>query len=149
MSNDRVKDYLSQFLQRNPQEQQNLMPLILNWEKLLQQIPGFRKKNPGRHCRISEFMNHQVLIDADHPAWLQLLQLHEKEIVSLLNGQFPDLKIAGIRFRLIKDEEDARLRPFQEPEPVKTPLSEAEQVEMESILGELESLLKNRKENRG
>lgn len=144
MNNDRVKDYLSQFLQRNPQEHQDLMPLILNWEKLLQQIPGFRKQNPGRHCRITDFSNQQVLIDADHPAWLQLLQLHEKEILKLLASHFPDLKIGGIRFRLIRDEDEARQRAYVEPAPVKEALNPTEQAEMEKIIQDLESLLKKR-----
>lgn len=144
MSDERIKKYLMNFVQRNPQEQQSLLPLIMNWENLLQQIPGLKKKNPGRHCRIAEFSNSQVLIDADHPGWLQLLQLHEKELLNLLQSKFHELHIQGIHFRLVRDEKDLQSRAIREPEPVKEAISMAEQEQIESLLKELEGLVKKR-----
>jgi hypothetical protein len=50
------------------------------------------------HSRIVEFERHVLLIEADHPGWIQLLQTKQRELLRTFRGRFPD--ITGISFRL-------------------------------------------------
>ncbi|MDR1031244.1 MAG: DUF721 domain-containing protein [Treponema sp.] len=50
------------------------------------------------HSRIVECERHVLLIEADHPGWIQLLQTKQRELLRTFRGRFPD--ITGISFRL-------------------------------------------------
>ncbi|MDR1301013.1 MAG: DUF721 domain-containing protein [Treponema sp.] len=50
------------------------------------------------HSRIVECERHVLLIEADHPGWIQLLQTKQRELLRTFRCRFPD--ITGISFRL-------------------------------------------------
>ncbi|MHB9291834.1 hypothetical protein Holit_00920 [Hollandina sp. SP2] len=50
------------------------------------------------HSRIVELERHVLLIEADHPGWIQLLQTKQRELLRAFQSRFPD--ITGISFRL-------------------------------------------------
>ncbi|MDR1985580.1 MAG: DUF721 domain-containing protein [Treponema sp.] len=50
------------------------------------------------HSRIVELERHVLLVEADHPGWIQLLQTKQRELLRALQSRFPD--ITGISFRL-------------------------------------------------
>jgi hypothetical protein len=52
------------------------------------------------HSRIRELDRNILLVEADHPGWIQILQTKEHKLLADLQGQFPDLGINGISFRL-------------------------------------------------
>ncbi|MDR2808337.1 MAG: DUF721 domain-containing protein [Spirochaetaceae bacterium] len=52
------------------------------------------------HSRIVELDLSILLIEADHPAWIQLLQAKQHQVLKSFQDTFPELSITGIAFRL-------------------------------------------------
>jgi predicted nucleic acid-binding Zn ribbon protein len=52
------------------------------------------------HSRIVDLDRYVVLIEADHPAWIQLLQTKQQGLLESFQELFPVLTITGIAFRL-------------------------------------------------
>jgi hypothetical protein len=55
------------------------------------------------HSRIRELDRNILLVEADHPGWIQILQTREHKLLEELRSQFPDLAINGISFRLSRE----------------------------------------------
>ena len=57
---------------------ENSNSLISLWEKVLLRIRSGTNPNEGRnlatHSRVVDFKNGILLVEADHPGWIQLLQ---------------------------------------------------------------------------
>ena len=56
------------------------------------------------HSRIADVVNHFVVVTADHPGWIQLLQFRQIALLESLQREFPALDIRGIQFRLSGSE---------------------------------------------
>jgi hypothetical protein len=52
------------------------------------------------HSRIAELEKSVLLVEADHPGWIQLLQTKQKELLNVIRRRFPELALTGISFRL-------------------------------------------------
>jgi hypothetical protein len=52
------------------------------------------------HSRVVDLDKGILLVEADHPGWIQLLQLRQTQALNALTKRFPDLPIRGIAFRL-------------------------------------------------
>lgn len=52
------------------------------------------------HSKPVDVRNGIVLVEAEHPGWIQLLQLKQESLLAQLKRAFPDLGIRGIAFRL-------------------------------------------------
>jgi len=55
------------------------------------------------HSRPVDVRNGIVIVEADHPGWVQLLQLDQKRILDAIKRSFPELNITGIAFKTAKD----------------------------------------------
>jgi hypothetical protein len=55
------------------------------------------------HSRPVDVRNGIVIVEADHPGWVQLLQLNQKRILDAIKHSFPELEITGIAFKTAKD----------------------------------------------
>jgi predicted nucleic acid-binding Zn ribbon protein len=55
------------------------------------------------HSRIRELEHSVLLVEADHPGWIQILQTKEKDLLDTLRRRFPDRNITGISFRLSRE----------------------------------------------
>ena len=55
------------------------------------------------HCRIRDLEHGVLVIEADHPGWVQILQTKQKHLLVLVQQKFPELKIQGISFRLSRE----------------------------------------------
>jgi hypothetical protein len=55
------------------------------------------------HSRIRELERSVLLVEADHPGWIQILQTREKDLLDALRRRFPDQHITGISFRLSRE----------------------------------------------
>jgi hypothetical protein len=55
------------------------------------------------HSRIRELERCVLLIEADHPGWIQLLQTKQHRLLSDAQRRFPDLRITGISFMLSRE----------------------------------------------
>ena len=54
------------------------------------------------HSRIAELENSVLLVEADHPGWIQLLQTKQRELLNAARRRFPEITLTGISFRLMK-----------------------------------------------
>jgi hypothetical protein len=55
------------------------------------------------HSRISELEHGILLIETDHPGWMQILQTKQSQLLSTVQRRYPELEIRGIAFRLSRD----------------------------------------------
>ena len=63
------------------------------------------------HSRIRELERGVLLVEADHPGWIQILQTKQAELLSVVQRRYPGQGIRGIAFRLSRE-------PFSPPVPV-------------------------------
>ncbi len=56
------------------------------------------------HSRPVDVKNGIVVVEAEHPGWIQLLQMQQDRILSSIAAAFPELGIKGIAFRLAGDQ---------------------------------------------
>jgi hypothetical protein len=74
-------------------------------------------ENIAAHSRIVELERSVLLVEADHPGWVQILQTKQKVLLQGVIRRFPDLTITGISFRLGRD-------PAAETQGAETPLKD-------------------------
>jgi hypothetical protein len=67
------------------------------------------------HSRVIEMKRDVLLVEADHPGWIQLLQTRERELLSAVRRRFPSLSVSGISFRLSRPPEQVPGRPRPVP----------------------------------
>jgi len=59
------------------------------------------------HSRIGNFERGLLLVEADHPGWIQILQTRQSELLSSVQKKYPELKVRGIAFRLGREPPQA------------------------------------------
>ena len=93
--------------------------LFSSWARVVEEAwPGSFDEEQGKrvtpaaavHSRIRELEQGLLLVEADHPGWIQILQTKQVELLSAVQRRHPDLGIRGITFRLSRE-------PFVPPEP--------------------------------
>ena len=52
------------------------------------------------NTRVIDLKNGVLLVEADHPGWIQYLRMYQKFIIKGLNMNLPDLKITSLAFRV-------------------------------------------------
>lgn len=95
------------------------------------------------HSRIVELEKGVLIIEAEHPGWIQLLQLKQATILSALSSRFPELEFRAIAFRLARsDAGELDARPPEEgsasefsttPEGANSETNEREEPQTEGI----------------
>ena len=55
------------------------------------------------HSRIAELEKSVLLVEADHPGWIQLLQTKQRELLDAVRRRFPEITFTGISFRLSRN----------------------------------------------
>ena len=55
------------------------------------------------HSRIRELEHKVLVIEAEHPGWVQLLQTKQSQLLSYVQWKFPELEIQGISFCLSRE----------------------------------------------
>ena len=69
------------------------------WSELL----GYCNLSQGEsHSRIAELEKSVLLVEADHPGWIQLLQTKQRELLNAARRRFPEITLTGISFRLMR-----------------------------------------------
>lgn len=57
------------------------------------------------HSSIKDLRNGILLVEADHPGWIQLLQMKKKTILKNIHKFYPELDVLNIRF-ILKSSQD-------------------------------------------
>ena len=84
--------------------------LFSSWEKVVTEVwrRPFGTENDeipaaAVHSRIHELERGVLLVEADHPGWIQILQMKQNELLLAVQRRYPDLEIRGIAFRLSRE----------------------------------------------
>ncbi len=56
------------------------------------------------HSRVQDIENGILVVEAEHPGWIQLLQFKQAEMLEAARSLFPELELRGISFRLARDD---------------------------------------------
>jgi predicted nucleic acid-binding Zn ribbon protein len=92
----KIGELLNQALGQGLIEQaQKYHSLFSSWAELAGQ-------RLAAHSRIVELEHAVLLVEADHPGWVQLLQIEQSKILERAQKKFPQLDIKGIAFKLSK-----------------------------------------------
>ena len=55
------------------------------------------------HSRIKELERGLLLVEADHPGWIQILQTKQQELLSVVERKYPEMGIRNIAFKLSRE----------------------------------------------
>lgn len=100
----RAGDILRVFLDRSTADQaERYHKLFTGW----QHVVGERI---AAHSEIKDVHNGTVIVEVDHPGWIQMIQIKEAQIVSMLRGRYPELAIHGLRLQLPWKQSSAKGR---------------------------------------
>jgi hypothetical protein len=95
---NKAGDFLSAILDiKTPGKAGEYSRLFSVWEQLTEKH-GIAAA--AHHSRIQDVRRGILIVDADHPGWIQILQIKEHMLLSELQKSFPNLDINGIAFRL-------------------------------------------------
>ncbi len=85
-----LKEYLREkgWLSSNPYE-----PLFREWKR----IAG---ESLAAHARLVDVRDGILLVEVDHPGWLQMLQLGKAALLAAARRAAPQANVEGIRVRL-------------------------------------------------
>lgn len=80
-------------------ELENGNKVIGAWRRTIESIKP-NGRNIAAHSKVIDLKKGMLLIEADHPGWIQLLQMHQKYILTGLNRLVPNVNIHTLTFRL-------------------------------------------------
>jgi predicted nucleic acid-binding Zn ribbon protein len=94
-------DLLASILnERIVKKAQRYSELFLSWNLLTEES---NIAAAADHSRIKELEGSVLLVEADHPGWIQILKTKQKELLDAVHRRFPQLSVTGISFRLSRD----------------------------------------------
>ncbi len=76
-----------------PPEKKDIPPLFNSWRD----VAG---DDCAAHSRIIDYMEGILVIEADHPGWIQIILTRRKRILSALKRKFPGQRIYSVRIVL-------------------------------------------------
>jgi predicted nucleic acid-binding Zn ribbon protein len=84
--------------------------LFNSWEKIVCQVwpHGENQINEdipaaAVHSRIKNLERGMLIVEADHPGWIQILQTKQAELLQAIQYRYPKQDIRGIAFRLSRE----------------------------------------------
>ncbi|UKI55723.1 MAG: DUF721 domain-containing protein [Treponema succinifaciens] len=88
--------------------QKNSVNIYDEWKKILSRIKT-NSSNPNEglnmagHSRVIDLKNGILLIEADHPGWISLIQFHKKYILNGFRMKFPEVEFKNSCIPLKKE----------------------------------------------
>ena len=84
--------------------------MFSSWKEIVAEIwPNYGEQGKDDipaaaiHSRISNLERGLLLVEADHPGWIQILQTRQSELLLAVQKRYPELNIRGIAFRLSRE----------------------------------------------
>ena len=78
--------------------------MISSWKSVLMSINSRTNKNIGNllvsHTKVIDLKNGILLVETDHPGYIQILQMYKSYILRGLKQKYPELEINCLSFRL-------------------------------------------------
>ena len=87
---DLLREYLRErgWLGGNPYDQ-----LFARWEEIV-------GNKMASHARLVDVRNGILVVEVDHPGWLQMFRLRQDALLEAVRGAVPDVLLKGIRVRV-------------------------------------------------
>ncbi len=96
----RASDMITRvFKNISPEDMQNSTQLSNSWRSTVESISRNGAKLAA-HTHIVDLKNGILLVETDHSGWIQLLQLHQKYILTGLRRLNKNVRIESLAFRL-------------------------------------------------
>jgi len=89
----KADEILARLLEKGPAGAPAFHSLFGGW----QEIAG---PSLAEHCRAYEVRHHSLLVEADHPGWMQLFLLQKKPVLARIRQRFPQLELRDIKVRV-------------------------------------------------
>ena len=78
--------------------------LFTSWEKIVYEVWQSEDIPAAAiHSRIRELERGILLVEADHPGWIQILQIKQAELLKAVQRNCPELDVRGIAFMLSRE----------------------------------------------
>jgi len=81
--------------------------LFTSWEKIVSEVwpHGAEQKKEdipaaAVHSKIRGLEHNVLLVEADHPGWVQILQTRQTELLKTVQKRHPELSVRGLAFTL-------------------------------------------------
>jgi hypothetical protein len=96
----RAGDYLAAIIDVNLYNKaKSYSGFFYSWDQITQ---GCGIAAAAGHSRIRELERGILVVEADHPGWVQILQTKARQILDTVQRRFPELQIRGVSFTLSK-----------------------------------------------
>jgi len=89
----KAAEILARLLDKGPPGALPFPALFGGW----QEIAG---ASLAEHCRAYEVRHRCLLVECDHPGWMQLLLMQKKQILAKIRQRFPQLGIRDVKVRV-------------------------------------------------
>lgn len=108
------------------------------------------------HSRITDIVRNAVIIEVDHPGWMQLIKMDEQRILKIMRERYPQLEIRSLRYVLgrrsgdpVLKTDDPESMPGEEKVPVKfSGVEEIEDPHLKFLLNKLGKAIEKRDKTR-
>ena len=83
------------------------------WKSVVSKVKNYNSSNDDEmtlgeklavSTRVIELKNGVLLVETDHPGWIQYLNFHKKFIINGIKMAIPDVKITSLAFRVAGSE---------------------------------------------
>ena len=93
---ERAGEILDSFFRRNNiSGGRNYVAFYRSWEQIVGQ-------DLASHTNLTEIRNNAVCVEVDHPAWMQMVQLRQADILKAIQTRFPALEVRSLQLRLVE-----------------------------------------------
>ena len=101
----KVEDIISNIFENISTDKMNdSLNMISSWKSVLMSINSRTNKNIGNllvsHTKVIDLKNGVLLIETDHPGYIQTLQMYNSYILKGLKMKVPELEINTLSYRL-------------------------------------------------
>ncbi len=88
----------------SPEKMKSVMNVLNGWKSTVGSIKSTSNKNLGEylvaHTKVIDLKNGILLVETDHPGYIQILQMYKSYILRGLKQKYPELEINCLSFRL-------------------------------------------------
>ena len=97
-------EILSKFFDKDTLKNAEQMGKLFSPEVWSDLLSSCKLPHGVSHSRIAELEKTVLLVEADHPGWIQLLQTKQSELLNRVRRRFPEITFTGISFRLSRSD---------------------------------------------
>jgi len=95
----KAQDILNSLIKNySPTEGETYHSFFRSWAKVAGQ-------DAAAHSKVEDIKGSVVVIQVDHPGWIQMIQMKKKPILKKIQNLYPELGITDLRFHLYRKDD--------------------------------------------